>query len=297
MADWPFDIADPVRAVHFALERDCPYSNPGECPRETEARRAVEAHQKWLATPTDTPGGPGATDELTPEQQLDAAYRERAHLVAWLAAHYPAVITPASDVEEPGWQIVYLTFGGGQGSWHISPRDADLFARVPHVPADDPRAQWDGHTTDQKYERIRHHTRFLANNFKVAAGNLNSGAGRSTRIDNAVGLRERLAEALRDRLRRAVVPDPSLPRLGQIGVYGGATEYDLADAVLAMRDDELAQARARVVTLEHVAKSNKQHVQHILPDLWAAEAAVARVRALHERDDSNPHTARGAARA
>ncbi|WP_228981428.1 hypothetical protein [Streptomyces sp. DH12] len=52
-----------------------------------------------------------------------------------------------------------------------------------------------------------------------------------------------------------------------------------ADAVLAVRDDEMQQLRARVVTLEHVAAGNKRHVQAILPDLWAAEAALDRVRA------------------
>jgi hypothetical protein len=97
----------------------------------------------------------------TPEQQLDAAYRERAHLVAWLAAVYPAVITPAPDVDEPGWQIVYLAADDQQMSWHIAPRDADLFAHVERVEPDDPRAQWDGHTTEQKYDRIRQHVRGL----------------------------------------------------------------------------------------------------------------------------------------
>jgi hypothetical protein len=92
------------------------------------------------------------------EAERDSVYRERAQLLAWLAALHPAVITPAADVNEPDWQILYLTAGGRQMSWHISPSDAELFKRVPHVPADDPRAQWDGHTTAQKYDRIRQHT-------------------------------------------------------------------------------------------------------------------------------------------
>lgn len=96
------------------------------------------------------------------EAERDGAYRERAHLVALLAAMTDgAVIAPAPDVDEPGWQIAYLTIGGRQASWHISPRDADLVACVPHVSADHPAAQWDGHTTDDKYDRIRQHTRAL----------------------------------------------------------------------------------------------------------------------------------------
>jgi hypothetical protein len=89
------------------------------------------------------------------EAARDGAYRERAHLTAWLATIHPAVLAPAPDVNEPGWQILYLTAGGRQLSWHIHPRDADLYAHVEHVPADDPRAQWDGHTTEAKYAAIR----------------------------------------------------------------------------------------------------------------------------------------------
>lgn len=91
----------------------------------------------------------------TAEAERDGAYRERAHLLAWLATHYPAVTTPAPDVDEPGWQLLYLTAPTGQLSWHIAPRDAELLAHVERVEPDDPRAQWDGHTTEEKYERIR----------------------------------------------------------------------------------------------------------------------------------------------
>ncbi|MFE2311638.1 hypothetical protein ACFXC8_00305 [Streptomyces sp. NPDC059441] len=96
------------------------------------------------------------TKQPTPtlEEQLDGAYRERAHLVALLASLYPSVIAPALDLDEPGWWIAYLTIGGRQASWHISPRDAGLFAHVERVEPDDRRAQWDGHTTEQKYQHI-----------------------------------------------------------------------------------------------------------------------------------------------
>ncbi|WP_433893049.1 hypothetical protein [Streptomyces sp. CA-111067] len=88
--------------------------------------------------------------------QRDGAYRERAQLLAWLAALHPAVIAPALDLDEPGWWILYLAPPiGGQLSWHISPRDAGLLTHVERVEPDDPRAQWDGHTTDEKYGRIQ----------------------------------------------------------------------------------------------------------------------------------------------
>lgn len=103
------------------------------------------------------------------EAERDGAYRERAQLVAWLAAMHESVIAPAPDVDEPGWQIVYVYAGGWQMSWHVHPRDAELFKRVEHVAADHPRAQWDGHTTEQKHNRIRNHTRVLAVNGRLGA--------------------------------------------------------------------------------------------------------------------------------
>ncbi|MEU4172132.1 hypothetical protein AB0F46_35275 [Streptomyces sp. NPDC026665] len=89
------------------------------------------------------------------EQERDGAYRERTRLEALIAAMTDgSVVAPAPDVDEPGWQILYITIGGRQASWHVSPRDADLVADIEHVAADDPRAQWDGHTTDEKYAHI-----------------------------------------------------------------------------------------------------------------------------------------------
>jgi hypothetical protein len=79
---------------------------------------------------------------------IDEMYRERAHLVAHLATTYPAWIS--TDLAEPDWPVVYVDTPAGQLSWHIAPRDMDLFEGVPRglVP-------WDGHTTEQKYERLR----------------------------------------------------------------------------------------------------------------------------------------------
>jgi len=82
---------------------------------------------------------------------LNAAYRERAHLVALLAAIYPSHIGPAPDTD-PSWSIVYVQLPTGQASWHIARSDMPLFA---HVPTSDPtKTHWDGHTTAEKYERI-----------------------------------------------------------------------------------------------------------------------------------------------
>ncbi|MFE0727911.1 hypothetical protein ACFW2X_06605 [Streptomyces antibioticus] len=105
-----------------------------------------------------------AQDAEDREKQLDHTYRERAQLLAWIAALHPAtaVITASPDVDEDGWQLLYVVAGGWQMSWHIHPRDRDLFRHVTVVDVTDRRAQWDGHGTVQKYERIRNHVRLLA---------------------------------------------------------------------------------------------------------------------------------------
>ena len=113
------------------------------------------------------------------ETERDGAYRERAHLVALLAALTDgAVITYATDVDEPGWQIVYLSLGGRQASWHISPRDADLFAHVERVEHDDPRAHWDGHTKDEKYAAIAAWAAELAARCGPDCSEMHTGTGR-----------------------------------------------------------------------------------------------------------------------
>lgn len=137
----------------------------------------------------------------TLEEQLDAAYRERAHLIAWLAALHPAVRAPAPDVDDPGWQILYLYSSkhGWQMSWHIHPRDADLFTDVEQVPDDDPRAQWDGHTTDAKYRRMRTHVHVVHMNNRLGADNcvVCEGTGRCPGCNTTMRAVE-TAEARRD---------------------------------------------------------------------------------------------------
>ncbi|MFF1417449.1 hypothetical protein [Streptomyces sp. NPDC058280] len=45
-------------------------------------------------------------------------------------------------------------------------------------------------------------------------------------------------------------------------------------------DDALDRLYARIVTLEHVAKGNRRHVQHLVPELERAEAAIERAQKL-----------------
>lgn len=85
------------------------------------------------------------------DAEKDAAYLERNRLVALLASLYPSGIA-RTDI--PGWlpewhNCVYIDLPTGQASWHYHDSHAHLFAHLPPY-----RKQWDGHTTEQKYERV-----------------------------------------------------------------------------------------------------------------------------------------------
>lgn len=79
---------------------------------------------------------------------FDALYRERSHLLALLATHYPAHLQP--DPAQRSWSVLYLSLPTGQCTWHISEEDLDLFEHV----RTDITEVWDGHTTAQKYGRV-----------------------------------------------------------------------------------------------------------------------------------------------
>lgn len=67
------------------------------------------------------------------ERRLGDAERERAHLLAWLAALHPAsaVLTPLTGPDQEGAHRLCLVAGGWHLSWRIPPGDLALFAHVP----------------------------------------------------------------------------------------------------------------------------------------------------------------------
>lgn len=87
------------------------------------------------------------TADLTAED-FRFVYRERARLVAFLAAVFPSVT--GIDDAEPDWPVVYVKTPEGQLSWHLSRDDLDLF---PHVPRAG-NVTWDGHSTAEKHDRL-----------------------------------------------------------------------------------------------------------------------------------------------
>ncbi len=85
-------------------------------------------------------------------EDKDAAYLERNQVVAALASLFPSGIA-RTDI--PGWLpewhgCVYIDLPTGQASWHYHDSHAHLFAHLPAY-----TKPWDGHTTDEKYKRVR----------------------------------------------------------------------------------------------------------------------------------------------
>jgi len=85
------------------------------------------------------------------EAARDSAYTERNRLVAFLASIYPSGVKKTAI---PGWDeawhgCVYIDLPVGQASWHFHDSEAHLFAHLPPY-----EGEWDGHTTEEKYERI-----------------------------------------------------------------------------------------------------------------------------------------------
>lgn len=81
----------------------------------------------------------------------DGAYDERNRLVALLASIFPS---GRAETNIPGWDAawhgcVYIDFPWGQASWHFHDSQTHLFAHLPAY-----LGEWDGHTTEDKYEAI-----------------------------------------------------------------------------------------------------------------------------------------------
>lgn len=87
------------------------------------------------------------------ENAKNAAYAERNKLVALLSKLFPSSLGRHEE-EDKSWEddwrwIVYITLPTGQCSWHIHDSDLPMFS---HLEKGD--VEWDGHTTEEKYQRI-----------------------------------------------------------------------------------------------------------------------------------------------
>jgi hypothetical protein len=86
------------------------------------------------------------------------AYQERDRLVAFVAGVYPShlKVHPVEDTTwEDDWRWIVCVHGpAGQMTWHIHDSELPMFDRLPRSPASDDGCQWDGHTTEEKYQRL-----------------------------------------------------------------------------------------------------------------------------------------------
>lgn len=88
------------------------------------------------------------------------AYRERQQLIALIAKMAMAMGLKAGmrrhvDVEGEIWDgtymnMVYIDLPSGQVSWHIHDSELPLFSFLPPY-----EKEWDGHTVEEKFRRIR----------------------------------------------------------------------------------------------------------------------------------------------
>ena len=81
-------------------------------------------------------------------------YRERNKVVSGLSMLFPSCLGKHEESDttwHKEWMnIVYIELPTGQASWHLHDSDLFLFA---HLKYDD-EVVWDGHTTDEKYDRL-----------------------------------------------------------------------------------------------------------------------------------------------
>ena len=114
--------------------------------------------EKWMATDPgwgsgllEVAGSVGPTmSALTPADECGWVYTERNELIAFLTQLYPAhlAIDPEAGSD---WLVVCVHSLAGQMSWHVPAADAEtMFAHLQFAPND-----WDGHTSEAKYERLR----------------------------------------------------------------------------------------------------------------------------------------------
>lgn len=81
--------------------------------------------------------------------RLGEVYNERDRLVALISSIYPSYIAIDESAEDGFKNVVYIDSPKGQLSWHIADKEVELFS---HLSVKD--NNWDGHTTEEKYERI-----------------------------------------------------------------------------------------------------------------------------------------------
>lgn len=90
---------------------------------------------------------------MSERSSVDQAYWERNQLVRHLTFIYPSHVGIDPDAESPEWAyVVYVMSPEGQLSWHV--HSSEINRDFCHLKIS-PQMVWDGHTTSEKYERLR----------------------------------------------------------------------------------------------------------------------------------------------
>lgn len=87
------------------------------------------------------------------QEQLNNVYWERNQLVAYLTHTHAAYIYSENNKEikwEGSYFLVFIILPEGQASWHVHKDELKYFAHLSLL-----NLPWDGHTTEQKYKRMR----------------------------------------------------------------------------------------------------------------------------------------------
>ena len=114
-----------------------------------------------LACPCPVDELPCHRDTLARRAAERGVYRERAHLVALLASTWQSALHIDPTSPPPAAAVLYLNTPCGQLSWHVVADDLDLLAHVERAELHQTQL-WDGHTTEEKFRRIRELTQKLA---------------------------------------------------------------------------------------------------------------------------------------
>jgi len=80
---------------------------------------------------------------------MNDVYWERNQLVLALTKLYKS--WSSIEPQEPEWLIIFIELPTGQVSWHVPKAEYDQY--FSHLPVE-PNV-WDGHTTEEKYDRLR----------------------------------------------------------------------------------------------------------------------------------------------
>lgn len=95
-------------------------------------------------------------DQLVKDK--NQAYKERNALVALLSKMFPSALGKHDETDElwdDAWRnIVFIDLPDGQCSWHIHDTELPNFAHLIPPPGVAFPINWDGHTTEEKYERV-----------------------------------------------------------------------------------------------------------------------------------------------